>query len=369
MSPAVAVAVSGVALSIIVMLLAIAIVLGFKREVTARIFNANDAVTIRAYSLDGESAPFNAEEVIRILPEGINAVEHVQVQGILKTPQDFLGVNLEGRDDITDPNAIIISRNIASKLGLKTGDKIPAYFVLNGRIRTRALVVDDIYSSGIAEHDDIVAYCSPTLPRNLLDIDEGYVQSLGLRGVAPADVDAISQQVHDAILMAYYTGQLTGAFSVETIYQTNAALFAWLDLLDTNVVVILVLMGLVAAFTLISSLFIIILERVRTIGLLKAMGAANGQVRRIFRLMASRLVVRGMLIGNVVALCMIFLQSRFHLIPLDEESYFVDFVPVHFSFSGFLLLNCGVAILSWLVLMLPAIIISRISPSTTMRYE
>lgn len=370
-SPAVAVAVTGVALSIVVMLLAVAIVLGFKREVTQRIFDANDAIVIRAYSLDGEAATFDAATILGALtlPTAATPVERLEVQGILKTPQDFLGINLQGRADITADTAIVISPSIASKLALQVGDKIPAYFVLNERIRARALTVTDIYSSSLPEHDALVAYCSPTLPRTLLAIPQGQVQSLGIRNIAPGEVDATAQQIHDDLLRAYYAGQISGAYTVETIFQANAALFSWLSLLDTNVVVILVLMALVAAFTLISSLFIIILERVRTIGLLKAMGAANGQVRSIFRLMAARLLLRGMLIGNAVAIAIIVLQNFTHILHLDPESYFVDFVPMHFSWAGFLALNLAVLALSWLVLMLPAMIIARISPATTIRYE
>lgn len=369
-SPAVGVAVTGVSLAIIVMLLSVAIVLGFKQEVTARVFAANDAVTIGAYTPDGTPATFSAADVIAALqlPPEVSVAEEMEVQGILKTPSDFLGVNFVANPSLTD-NALAVSQSMASKLGLSLGDKIPAYFVLDGRMRTRAFTVDSIYSSGFAEHDALVAYCAPEVPVSLLGIADGQVQALGLRNVDPAQVDALAAAVHSALLTAYYSGQISGAYTVTTIFQTNANLFSWLELLDTNVVVILVLMGLVAAFTLISSLFIIILERVRTVGLLKAMGATNGQIRTIFRLMASRLVLRGMLIGNAVGLAFIALQHFTHLLPLSQESYFVDFVPVVFSLPGVLLLNAGVLAVSWLVLMLPALIISRISPATTMRYE
>lgn len=369
-SPAVGVAVAGVALAIVVMLLAVAVVLGFKREVTARVFAANDAVTIRAYTLDGGADTFDAAAVLAVLslPEGVEVAEEVEVQGILKTDSDFLGANFSA-DPAVEGNGLIVSQSIAAKLGLTRGDRIPAYFVLNGRIRTRAFIVDSIYSTGIAEHDDLVAYCSPEVPRALLNIPEGEVQALGLRNVAPERVEELASAVHGQLLSAYYSGQIGGAYTVTTVFQTNANLFSWLDLLDTNVVVILVLMGLVAAFTLISSLFIIILERVRTIGLLKALGADNGQVRRIFRLMATRLVLRGMAAGNALGLGLIALQYFTHALPLDEESYFVDYVPVAFSLPGILLLNAGVLAVSWLVLMLPALIIARISPATTMRYE
>ena len=150
---------------------------------------------------------------------------------------------------------------------------------------------------------------------------------------------------------------------------TDATFFTWLDLLDTNVIVILALMAAVAGFTLISSLFIIILERVQTIGLLKSLGADNRLISRTFILMAERLVLKGLIIGNAVALLLILLQAWTHIIPLDPANYYVDFVPVRISLDSILALNAGALVISWLVLMLPAMIISRISPAATMRYE
>lgn len=370
-SPAVGVAVTGVALSVVVMLLSVAIVLGFKHEISARMFGINDAVTIRAYAPDGSRVTFPFADVASVLPlpQGAEAVSHTSVEGVLKTPADFQGVSFQADEELKADSLIVVSQLTASRLGLTEGDRIPAYFVLNERLRTRMLTVDRIYSTGIAEHDEIVVYCSDSLPRALLGIPAGHVQELGIRGVAPDMVEPLAQEVREAMMRAVYTGALSGMYSVETVYQTDAAMFSWLDLLDTNVVVILVLMGLVAAFTLISSLFIIILERVRTIGLLKALGASNGQIRRVFMLMAERLVVRGLLIGNAVGLALIALQWFTRIVPLDAESYFVEYVPVEFSLWGVVILNVAVVALSWLVLMLPAIIIARISPATTMRYE
>lgn len=370
-SPAVGVAVTGVALSMVVMLLAVAIVLGFQREVSAQAFEVDDAITLQGYGADGRSAAFDSSELLELinLPEDVEIVERTSVEGILKTNDNFLGVSLQGDERVAADSLIVISRSMASQLGLSVGDKVPVYFIINERLRTRALRVGEIYSSGIAEHDEMVAYCHAELPRKLLNLPEGYVHTLGINGVAADDVELMSQQIYSDLLAAYYTGSLNGAYSVQTIFETNPALFSWLDLLDTNVVVILVLMGAVAAFTIFSSLFIIILERVRTIGLLKSMGATNGQVRRIFMLMAERLVLRGLLIGNVVGIALIVLQKLTHIIPLDSASYFVEYVPVEISVVGIVALNVGALALSWLVLMLPALMIAKISPATTMRYE
>ncbi len=370
-SPAVGVAVTGVALSMVIMLLAVAIVLGFKDEVSARAMSAGDAVTIRAYDLENRVCPFDPAEVISAVTLPANAIVegHVSVEGILKTADNFLGVSFQSSSGIKSDSIINVSSVMASKLGLKPGDKVPAYFVLDNRLRTRALVVGEVYSGGIPEHDEVVAYCSPSLPASLLNLQPGQVQSLGVSGIAADEIDDLAQSVFSDLRAAYYAGELSGAYGVQTIYETNPAFFTWLGLLDTNVIVIIVLMSAVAAFTIFSSLFIIILERVRTIGLLKALGATNGQVHRVFMVMAERLVLRGLLIGNIVGLGIIALQHYTHILPLDPASYFVEYVPVRFSLAGVLLLNVGALVLSWLVLMLPAFMIARVSPASTMRYE
>lgn len=373
MSAAVGVAIVGVALSILVMLLSGAIMRGFKQEVQQSIFELSDAITLTGYDLDENPAPFPMEEVMDAitLPQGVEAVGHTSISGILKTPTDFLAVSLEGNAAIPPDsvNSVYLSRSQADALGLAKGDKIPAYFFVDNRLRVRALRVDSIYSTSIAEHDREVAYCSPLLPAQLQNLPDGYVQTLGFNNVRPEEVQSLAAQLHSQLLTAYYSGKLSGAYVITDIYQTDSQFFSWLNLIDTNVVVILILMAIVAAATLISSLFIIILERVKTIGLLKALGATNGQIRRTFMLMAERLVLRGLLWGNVLALLIISVQHFTHIIPLDAESYYVDHVPVSLSVLWFIGINLGTLIISWLVLILPAITIARISPAQTMRYE
>lgn len=372
-SAAVGVAITGVALSILVMLLSGAIMRGFKNEVQESVFNISDAITLTGYDLDDAPTPFPMDEPLAAitLPEGVEAIGHTSISCILKTPTDFLAVSLESNPSMpTDSvNAVYLSRYQADALNLNVGDKIPAYFFIDNRLRVRALTVDSIYSTGIGEHDREVAYCSPLLPSQLQNLPEGFVQTIGFRNVNPSDVQALANQFHSELLSAYYQGQLTGAYALTDIYQTDSQFFSWLNLIDTNVVVILILMAVVAAVTLISSLFIIILDRVKTIGLLKALGASNRQIRHTFMLMAERLVVRGLLWGNLLALLIIGIQHFTHIIPLDPASYYVDHVPVSLSVMWFLGINVGALVISWIVLILPAITIARISPAQTMRYE
>lgn len=374
-SPSVGIAVSGVALAIIVMSVSVAVVLGFKREVKAKLMDIDDSITIAAYDPDGSQRPMRPAEVLELiapLPDNALTAAHLQTAAILKTADDFVALGLQSSDSRVAPdnvNSVALSALTASRLGLEKGDRIPAYFFIDNRLRMRSLRVDSIFSTGVEEHDAATGYCSAELIRRLLKLDEGEASALGIRNLTQEQIEPLATRIHGDLLSAYYSGETTETYGITTIEQTDAVYFTWLDLLDTNVAVILALMAAVAAFTLISSLFIIILERVKTIGLLKSLGADNRLIRRTFMLMAERLVLKGMLIGNVVALALIALQGATRAVPLDPANYYVDHVPVMLSVAALLALNVGALVLSWLVLMLPAIIISRISPASTMRYE
>ncbi len=371
-SPAVTVAVTGVALAVVVMMISIAVMLGFKREVTNRILSLDDAVTISGYSDDNSPQPFNPAEITSAitLPQEAEIVGHTSTPTILKTPDDFLGLDLRSLENCAlADTSLAISNSSAARLRLSVGDRVPAYFFIDGRLKVRMLTVDSLFTSNLGDLDRSVAYCSPALIEQLLGLEKGHVFSIGIRNVSEEQIEPLATAIYGELMQAHYSGSLSQAYGISTILQTDGQIFSWLRLLDTNVVVILTLMGFIAAFTLVSSLFIIILERVRTIGLLKSLGATNAQIRRIFMLMAERLVLRGMLIGNLLALGLIAIQYYTRLIPLDPANYYVDFVPIRLTLLSVIALNLGVLIISWLILILPGLIVARISPATTMRYD
>ena len=164
-------------------------------------------------------------------------------------------------------------------------------------------------------------------------------------------------------------GALTRVYRTSDITQTGALYLNWLDLLDTNVVVIFILMLCVAAFTLVSSLFIIILDRVTTIGILRSIGASRSLVSGIFVNIAMKLVGTGLLIGNILGIGLILIQSATHAVPLDPQMYYLSYVPVEINWLWLLLLNVGVGCGAWLILILPARLAARIDPASAMRYE
>lgn len=268
-----------------------------------------------------------------------------------------------------EKNKVVISRIIADKLGLSVDDKVNAYFFTNNLLKARRIEVSAIYDTNFGDYDKMFIFCPLALAQGIAGIDgsEGTQIELMTNGLMPVDDSAMRLQ--DAMMQACYTGELKGTYQLATVTDNGMMYFNWLELLDTNVVVILVLMALVSGFTLISSLFIIILERVNMIGILKALGATDAEIRRIFGYVAQRLVLAGMLIGNIVGIAFLLIQKRTHILPLDPDSYYLSFVPVEIDWLQILLLNVGVFVFCWLMILIPGQIVAKINPAKSIRYE
>lgn len=400
-SPSIPIAVAGIALAVIVMMIAIAVVLGFKHEIRDKVTGFDAQITVAAaqevnsYAEYQDITPVTLNDTLRhliknALPPGARLSLTCTRPAMLKTENDFLGIMLRGMSpdadfsfisrnissgtlpDYSDSNtasAVIISQSMARSLGLAVGDKVHAYFFIDDNVRARNLTVAAIYDSHFGEYDALYAFCGIDMLQKLLNLAPDQGSAINVTEIPQTGITIGSETLHEALSQAYHKGLTDVWYTVDNVFHTGALYFNWLELLDTNVVVILILMSLVSGFTLISSLFIIILERVRMIGLLKALGATDGMIRRIFIYLAQRLVLLGMLIGNAVSLSLLALQSYLHMIPLDPEAYYLNYVPVEFNWLYILLLNIGVLTVSSLMLLLPSHIISRISPSQTMRYE
>ena len=395
-SPAIKVAVTAVALSIGVMLAAISIVLGFKREIREKVVGFNSHITL--YSVAQNEGDDNLVSLTPSLEKLLDEQEYItdytveaSIPAILKTSDNFKGVylrslgskrlnsfltgNLE-EGHLPSPTLpadstklqIVISRIAAKQLGLKPGDKIDTYFISDD-VRVRRLEVTGIFNSHFDSYDDIYLYGSLPL-----------IQELG--GISKEQGTTISIETDDFDKLADYTSSLQktlidalGNGTVYRLYQADNALqqgagyFRWLSLLDTNVVVILVLMTFVACITLISGMLIIILDKKRFIGLLRSLGARRSKVRSVFVWLALRVAIVGMIIGNGLMLGLLYCQDRWHLLPLNPEAYYIDFVPVEFNWTLFGILNLGVAFIIYLSLILPSWFASGISPAETMRYE
>lgn len=395
-SPGVVVAVAGIALSFIVMLAAVAIVTGFKREITGRVTGFEQQITI---SPDAGYGPERVNGGIRMTDSLIRIITsylpdaHISISidqpAVLKTDSDFQGIVLRGYSpgaadsafiasqliagvmpsQADSINPLVISSHTASALRLNPGDRLYAHFFIGGNLLTRRLTVTGIYDTHFSEYDRLRAFTSLPLLQKLNKVDSITGTAIELNGLRSEDIEDATVDLR--VSLSEYGTSLPSPefFRVDNVYTTGAVYFNWLELLDTNVIVILILMACVSGFTLISSLLIIILERVRTIGLLKALGAPDILIRRVFILMAGRIVALGLLAGNIIGLTVLLLQQHYHILPLDPESYYLNFVPVHLTLPFTLGLNAAVALLSFLLLIIPSHMISTLSPSETMRYE
>ncbi|MBO4380036.1 MAG: ABC transporter permease [Muribaculaceae bacterium] len=389
LSPSIVIAVAGVAVSLIVMLLSVSIVVGFKKEITNRImgFNPHIALVSASDYIDEQPDWLNLTDSVRNLISGIepkSVASVVQQSGILKTDDDFCGLvfrgiskdydteflssNLKEGKLPTDTDGVLISALNADKMRLKVGDRVFLYFFIDNIIKARRLPISGIYDSHFTDYDKSFAYLPLSVAQDVNSLEPGQSNRIEIN-VGNADIDAKAAQLEQIILAECIRGERSSGMAIENVHKIGALYFNWLDLLNMNVVVVLVLMAIVSLFTLISSLIIIILERVNTIGILKALGSTNKQIKRIFILMAIRLVLIGLAIGNVIALGVLFLQKFTHIIPLDPDSYYLTFVPTDINLWHIIAINLVFVALSYVTLILPAQMISKMSPAETIRYE
>lgn len=395
-SPGIAVAVAGVAIAIVVMLVTLSVVMGFKHSIRDKVAGFDSQLAIAPIGADGMPEPFAADATIKnmiadALGGDVEISENISTTALLKTENDFLGVTMRGDSygsfpsrfveenivagampDFGTPesrNDLVISEATAGSLGIDVGDKLLVYFVDGENVRTRRMTVAALYNTSFGERDKLLAYCSLDFLRGVCAMDSSDVGKLCVDNLDYDNLNDASAMLQQRLADGFYSGELPQFYHVDNVYHSGAVYFSWLELLDTNVVVIILLMSIVAAFTLISCLFILILERVGMIGLLKAIGASNSVIRNIFVYMALRVVLVGLAIGNIVGLIILSLQERWHILPLDPSSYYLPYVPVEINWIHVLILNAVALIVAWLVLIMPTMIISRISPSLTMRYE
>ncbi len=391
------IAVAGVALALMVMVLSLAVVAGFKHEIERKVLGFGAPVSVLpAYdvrtssSADELRVTDSLKNIITATLPTARPIPTFRRQAILKTDNDFLAVecishgnrhdNSFERSNIVDgswpcfegknaDDSIVISRSMAEKLGIGTGDKLFLYFFVDNSPKVRRAYVSGLYLSNFDEYDNSVIYTSLGLMRGLGSTCDNSATSISVENIKKEDIPTATQQLQSALHDAYRCGELSEVYPVDNILNSGAIFFNWLDLLDTNVVVIFILMVCVATFTLISSLFIIILDRVSTIGVLRALGASRSQVCRIFINLSLKLVGIGMIIGNALAFGIIAIQDATHFMPLNPQMYYLSHVPFEISWTTALALNAGVAVGAWLILILPARLAARIDPAATMRYE
>ena len=381
-------AVTSVALAIIVMLVAWAVVVGFKNQIRDKVVGF--VAPIHVQTLDKnesvEETPFVLDSSLIMKLNSVDGIRHYQMvankAGMIKTDEEIQGVVLKGVDESYDwtyfnscllegktpeyhanerSTEVMVSKAIANKMLLGVGDDVRVWFIdKDMQARGRKFTVTGIFETGLTEFDERFVFADLNQIRKLNGWEDNEAGLLEIVLQPDADVDAVNSKL-------YYS--LPSHLASYTARDSNSQIFDWLDLLDTNVWLIMALMLLVAGITVVSMLLIIIIERTSTIGLLKAMGASNRFVREVFLRRSLRILLIGMLIGNAIGLGFCFMQQQLGFIRLDAATYYLSKVPIELHPLTVLLINVGTFLLWVLMLLIPTSVINRTSPTKSIRFE
>lgn len=383
--PAVRVALGGIVIGVMVMIVAICVVVGFKQEIQRKVAGFGSHIQVvnfdnnATYELQPVEVSDSLLQKLRGLPYVKQVSTFASKPGILKTDSAFQGIIFKGTDYWDyfaenlvsgslpeEKNEVIISTVLANQLHLAVGDAILCYFVQED-LRVRKLYVSGLYNTCMSEMDRLFVLGDIDLVRQLNHWRAS--QASGIE-VLVDDLRHL-QEAADGVYFATANrlDEAGNAFYTQTLEQLNPQIFGWLDLLDMNVVIIIVLMLCVSGFSIITGLIILILESITLIGTLKALGAHNRFVRRIFIYEAILLVGKGMLWGNVLGLGLVALQYFTQVIPLDASIYYVSYVPMAFPWGWLVALNIGVLLVAWVIMLAPSAIVSQISPAKVMHFE
>ena len=391
--PAVRIATIGMTLGLAVMLIALAVVLGFKHQIREKTIGFGGHIQITNFDSNNsyETTPINPTEGFIDSLKMIDGVKHVQFfatkPGIIKTQNDFQGVIFKAVDENFDwsffrknikegevlnisadslTNNILISKHLANLLDLKLGDSFFAYFIQN-QARARKFTISGIYSTDFIDFDKLFILCDLRHVQNLNGWNEN--QYSGIE-ILVSNFNKLEEVDNRVFHFVFEKNTNERSYFVQNIKSINSQIFSWLNLLDLNVWIIFGLMLAVAGFNLISGLLILILERTQMIGILKSIGATNWSVRKIFIYHSLFLIRRGMFWGNLIGLGLCALQyfTGFMTMP-DPESYYLTVVPIEFNWLYIILLNIGTLLISLLMMFIPSYLITKIHPAKIIKYE
>lgn len=393
--PAIRIATVGVAIGLAVMILSVCVVLGFKHAIRDKVVGFGSHIQVaNFYTLQSAAAdqPVVMDDSMMLALRQTCGVAHVQrfavKQGILKTDSDFLGVAFKGVgpefdstfihqnmvsgsiprfSDTSSTNRILISKTMADKLRVKSGDRIFAYFIGDGTVRARRFTVSGIYQTNLTQYDKVTVFCDLYTARRL----NGWTDDLATGAeLTVKDFSRLDDTAGELVSRVNRTSDRYGnTYTTKTIRELSPQIFSWLDLLDLNVWIILAIMTAVAVVTMISGLLIIILERTTMIGILKALGARNSTVRHTFLWFAAFIIGKGLLVGDIVALVIVSVQKATGIVKLDPATYYVDTVPVEVNWLFIAALNVATLLVAMFALIAPSYLISHIHPAKSMRYE
>lgn len=390
------IALAGIALGLTVMIISVSVVTGFKTEIRNKVIGFGSHIQIVNYDSNSsyetqpvsENQPFLNQ--VKELP-GVNYVQPFATKlGMIKTEEYiqgvvFKGINaeynwdffeqslIEGKlpsiNDSVRVNEIILSAHVAKLLKLNLNDKAIVYFINEDSSTPKLLQlkVCGIYQTGFEEFDKLFIVGDLKQIQRLNGWRSDQISGFEIVVDDFLHVERIEQQVRNYVIS--YRDEDSDILRTESITRKYPQIFDWLSILDMNVWIILILMVMVAGFNMASGLLVLILERASMIGVLKAMGSPNWSIRKVFIYLSVFLTSRGLLWGNLIGIGIIIIQKYFHIIKLDPSSYYVEHVPMNFSFFHLVMINLGTIIITSLILIIPSYFISKISPEKTIRFD
>ncbi len=385
--PIIRIATFSVALGVAIMIIALAIITGFKSQIRDKVIGFGSHIQITNFDANTSFEPHPIDRNQDFYPsmDTIKGIRHIQVYatkaGIVKTEEEIHGVVIKGigsdfdwdffRSKIIEGNTfqvkdgvksndVIISKYIADKLRFAVGDDLLMYFIQRPP-RIRKFTIAGIYETGLLEFDQRYIIGDIAHVQKLNDWDEDQIGGFEVLIDNFDELDEIGDYVYYNVIGAELFSQ--------TIKETNSQIFDWLHLQDMNAIIILVLMVLVSGINMISALLVLILERTNMIGILKSMGAQNWEIRRIFLYIASSLLGKGLLWGNVIGIGLCLLQIKFELITLDQKEYYISIVPVNLDLFQIAMLNVGTMLVCGVMLIIPTMVIANITPVKSIRFN
>ncbi len=392
--PAIRIALVGVAIGLMVMIITVCVVLGFKHTIRDKVAGFGGHIQVQNLMKYNDIDPYTicaGDSMMQVFSQQAG-VRHVQrytiTQGLLKTDNDFLGVMFKGVgpefdrhflaqnmvageipafSDSTSRYQLLMSKMIADKLHLNVGDRVFAYFIGDENVKTRKYTIAGIYQTNMTRFDENLCFTDLYAANRLNGWDEGHCTGVE---VSVEDLNYLAVTTDAFIDNINRTDDGHGNTMVcQTIYEIYPNIFNWLELLDINVWIILVLMVCVAGFTMISGLLIIILERTQMIGILKALGTRNKTIRHTFLWFSVFIIGQGMLWGNILGIGLVLLQQYTGIVSLDPQVYYVSEAPVELNLPLIALLNLVTLLVCVFVLIAPSYLVSHIQPAKSMRYE
>ena len=399
--PIVKIGIIGIALGVSVMFLTVSIVLGFKKEIVNRITGLTTDLVISNINVNSSNEP----EPIYLKPDSLKKikdlpfVDHIQTtafkNGIVKTENENEGVVLKGitenynfdfikkhliegrlplfaKDEASKD--VLISSSLAEKLNLKVNEKMLVYFISQHEVydsvvgdmvikyeeRSRNFTICGVFKTSFSDFDNSLSFVDL---RQIQRLNYWNADQVGNYEIRIKEFEKLREDLELVQEMLGYD------YNVSSVRELYANIFLWLDKLDINGIIVVVLMLIVATINMITALLILILERTNMVGLLKALGMDNAQVRKIFLLISLKLVGKGLLWGNLIGITACLLQQYFKIIKLDSTVYYVEYVAIDINWLYFLGLNIGTFIACFIMLFLPTLIITKLTPIKTLKFD